>query len=276
VGDNAASLGILLQVVGRIRQLPLSGELLVAASVGEEGVGDLRGMRVLMDRHAGEVDAVIAVDGRLGGVVTQGVGSVRYRIEARGPGGHSWGDFGRPSAVHELARVVARLSRMKVRRRPRTTFNVGVFRGGTSINTIADAAMAEVDLRSTDAKALERLQTQFHDLLKDADMPAGITLHTEQIGSRPVGRISNDHWLPQLAHSALESVNVNGVFIASSTDANIALSRGVPAICFGVYRGSGAHTMRERVDIASLVPGAKALTMLLTQALSTDAAKASD
>jgi acetylornithine deacetylase/succinyl-diaminopimelate desuccinylase-like protein len=266
VGDNSASLGVLLQVLEHLHALPLPAELVVAASVGEEGVGDLRGARALISRWGRRLDGVIAVDGRLSGIVTEGVGSYRYRLRVRAPGGHSWGDFGRPSAVHELARLVARLADLDVPRAPRTTFNVGTFHGGTSVNTIAAEAMAEVDLRSLQQDTLDSLDARFHTLVEDVALPAGAQLDVERIGQRPVGHAPRGHWLIRAAERALDTLGIHAVKIASSTDANIAMAAGIPAICFGVYRGSGAHTLKERVEIDSLVPGAQALALLLSEA----------
>ena len=267
VGDNAASMGCMLHVASQLSSLALPGEVIFAASVGEEGNGNLRGMRELMQRYGQQIDGVIAVDGRLGGVVTQAVGSRRYQIQVRGPGGHSWGDFGRPSAVHELARIVSRLSDVTPPKQPRTTFNVGILRGGNSVNSIAAEASAEVDLRSIDPQALDKLDREFHQGLAEIEVPADVHLDVEEIGARPVGVTPQDNWLAQAAARALRAVDQQPAMISSSTDANIPMAAGLPAVGFGVYRGTGAHTLKERLEIASLATGAQALLLLIAEAL---------
>ncbi len=267
VGDNAAGTGCMLHVASQLSSLALPGEVIFAASVGEEGNGNLRGMRELMQRYGQQLDGVIAVDGRLGGVVTQAVGSRRYQIQVRGPGGHSWGDFGRPSAVHELARIVSRLSDVNLPTQPRTTLNVGILRGGNSVNSIAAEASAEVDLRSIDPLALDELDREFRQGLAEIEVPADVHLDVEKIGARPVGVTPPENWLAQAAARALRAVGQQPAMISSSTDANIPMAAGLPAVGFGVYRGTGAHTLNERIEIASLATGAQALLLLIAEAL---------
>ena len=267
VGDNAAGTGCMLHVASQLSSLTLPGEVIFAASVGEEGNGNLRGMRELMQRYGQKLDGVIAVDGRLGGVVTQAVGSRRYQIQVRGPGGHSWGDFGRPSAVHELARIVSRLSEVNLPKQPRTTLNVGILRGGNSVNSIAAEASAEVDLRSIDPLALDELDREFRQGLAEIEIPADVHLDVEKIGARPVGVTPPENWLAQAAARALRAVGQQPAMISSSTDANIPMAAGLPAVGFGVYRGTGAHTLNERIEIASLATGAQALLLLIAEAL---------
>ncbi len=264
LGDNSASLGVLTATAeaiagGAFSQRP---RLLLAATVGEEGLGDLRGAKALVADVRGEVDAFIAVDGHLGGVVHQGVGSVRYEVRFSGPGGHSWGDFGAPSALHALGDAIHALTRIEVPRLPRSSVNVGVARGGTTVNAIAEEAMCTVDLRSVDAEVLKRLAGDAERRMRSVARRHGVTVEVERVGDRPAASGGNEA-LVAMAERALQSLGVEPQRSASSTDANAAMAVGLPALCFGVYRGGDAHRAGEWIEPASLDEGMVALGALL-------------
>lgn len=257
IGDNCSGLSILLNAARLLKEagLPFPGELIIAASVGEEGLGNLRGVRGLCERFGGELSAVLALDGGLGQVVGGAVGSVRYRISVRGPGGHSWSDFGKPSAIHHLARVASGLAGMETPNAPRTTFNIGVIKGGTSINTIASEAELLLDLRSLDAAALKALEAQAQRITHSIPMPNELVLDMERIGERPSGGLKLTRGWVDIARAAWASLGVQSRVTASSTDANIPLSQGIPASTLGTCRGGRVHTEAEWVEPDSLPLG---------------------
>jgi acetylornithine deacetylase/succinyl-diaminopimelate desuccinylase-like protein len=247
--------------------LPFAGELILAANVGEEGLGDLRGMKALCRQFGDELDGVLVLDSPLGTVVRAGVGSVRYRIAVRGPGGHSWNEFGRPSAVHQLARVAARLTELETPAAPRTTFNVGVIRGGTSVNSIAAEAELLLDLRSVDEKELARLDQQARRVVEREPCPEGLTRVVEEVGRRPAGdaRLTRD-WV-DMGRAVWEALGVPPRVTLSSSDANVPLSLGIPATVLGTHRGGGAHSPGEWLDPNSLPLGLEAWLLAALTAL---------
>ena len=225
-------------------------------------------MRGAMDKLAGKLGASIVLEGMgLSRVVHRGLGSRRFRIEVSAPGGHSWSDFGAASAVHVLVQLAADLTRLKAPAQPRTTFNVGVIGGGTSINTIAQQASLELDLRSEDRATLNAIVAQANAIVERYTTPrwqqAGVTVRTTLIGDRPAGEIADDHPLVQAAFGSLAAVGIQpqANTRTSSTDANIPLSRGIPAVCIGVTDGGNAHRLDEWI-LPELLP--RGLRHLLT------------
>ncbi len=244
-------------------------DIWLVANSGEEGLGDLRGMRAAVDELGEHIGACIVVEGMgLGRVVHRALGSRRYRVTAQAPGGHSWSDFGMASAIHALVQLASDLARMRVAAHPRTTFNIGRFSGGTSINTIAQQADLELDLRSESNEALEALVHQMHNVIRRYQTPrwrqAGVTVAAEMIGDRPSGSIPADHVLVRAAVRALAAANVPGAadLRISSTDANIPLSRGIPAVCVGITEGGNAHRLEEWLAPTLLPRGMQHLLLL--------------
>jgi acetylornithine deacetylase/succinyl-diaminopimelate desuccinylase-like protein len=212
-------------------------------------------MRGVVDRFESHVIGYLVLEGlALGHVYHRAIGVRRYRITAKTAGGHSWADYGQPSAVHELASLVTQLTSIRLPRQPRTTMNVGTFGGGTGINVLASEAKCELDLRSEDPKALLKLVYQVEKLLKDADRE-GVRIMAEVIGERPAGEIPADHPLVELAISCVREQGLDGSLTIGSTDANIPLSRGIPAIVMGITTGGGAHTTHEYIDIEPVEKG---------------------
>jgi di/tripeptidase len=200
----------------------------------------------------------------LGHIYHQGIGVRRLRLTARGEGGHSWLHFGRPSAIHALVGLAAQLARLPVPESPKTTYNIGVISGGTSVNTIAAEASLQLDLRSEDPAHLQALVEQVEALTRAAATP-GIEILSEVIGDRPAGGIPREHPLVQLAASALEAASGRrdkAAFDNGSTDANVPLSRGLPSVCVGLTRGGNAHRCDEYIETEPLETGLKQLVML--------------
>jgi acetylornithine deacetylase/succinyl-diaminopimelate desuccinylase-like protein len=272
LGDNStgvAGLIHLAQVMQR-HDLPNEGDIWFVGNVGEEGLGDLRGIRAAVERLRKQIGAVIALEGcDFGTLHHQAIGVRRYRIQAHTPGGHSWGNFGTPSAIHSLMRLGARIAELQVPRTPRTTFNIGVIEGGTSVNTIAESASLLLDMRSVSAPALADLVTQVDRLVAvaAAEHP-DVQLRVQIVGDRPSGAISRDHPLVQAAVSAYQSVGAPVAYQQSSTDANIPLSLGIPAVCVGLTDGGNAHRHDEFIQPANLGRGLQALLLLALAASS--------
>src|SRR5204863_5135273 len=224
----------------------------------EEGLGDLRGARAVLDAH--RCDAFVAVEGHGRDTLqTAGIGSARLRARFRAPGGHSWADRGAPSAVHALliagAAAVAAAGEAHV--------NVGVVEGGTSINTIAAEAVAEIDLRDADDQALETTRERVVAALRHA-VPDGADLQIEPIGRRPAGSTPPDHPLVEAARAARRAAGLPPAEEnASSTDANAALGKGIPAVCVGLTHGANAHRLDEQVELEPLDAGLAALDHLI-------------
>jgi acetylornithine deacetylase/succinyl-diaminopimelate desuccinylase-like protein len=237
------------------------GSLLFVGTVGEEGEGNLRGVRHLLTagEWAGRVDAFVSLDGPgLERITNAALASRRYRVRCRGAGGHSWGDFGTPNPVHALGRLVARLAAYPVPARPRTTFNVGRIEGGTGVNVIPTEAMIDVDLRSEAEDELKRLDAFFRRAAREsiedeaATRRAGtppLELEVKLIGARPGGETSPKERIVQLAAEATSAVGARPFLDRSSTDSNIPISLGIPAVTLGAGGTSAnTHTLEEWYD----------------------------
>ena len=261
IGDNSLGVAGLLGLVWGLRQrrIVLPGDVWLVANTGEEGLGDLCGMRRVVECFGERVLAYLLLEGMaLGHVYHRALAVRRYRITLRTAGGHSWVDYGKPSAVHELGGLIARLAALPVPTHPRTSLNVGVIEGGTTINTIAAEAHLELDLRSEGARALNDLVSQVETLVHAANRP-DVQAVVECIGQRPAGKISAAHPLVRLAERCLIEQGLRPSLTIGSTDANIPLSLGLPALCLGLSTGGGAHTLNEYVNISPLHQGMEQL-----------------
>jgi tripeptide aminopeptidase len=266
IGDNSVGVAGLLRLAEIYQRcdLPMQGDIWFVANVGEEGLGDLRGMRAVVERLRTRIGGVIVIEGcDFGSLHHQAIGVRRFRIEARGPGGHSWGNFGTPSAIHVLVRLAARLTELQVPVSPRTTFNIGMISGGTSVNTIAHYASMLLDLRSVSSAVLSDLVSEVYRLVEEAtlDQPE-VHLQIIKVGDRPSGAIPREHPLVQAAVAAYQMVGAQISFQQSSTDANIPLSLGIPAICVGLTDGGNAHRTDEYILPTNLGRGMQALLLL--------------
>lgn len=263
IGDNALGVAGLFGVAWMLAEAAAPGDIWLVANVGEEGLGDLHGMRRVIERLGDRVKATIVLEGMaLGHIYHSGIGVRRYRFTAVAEGGHSWLNFGRTSAIHTLLRFGADLTQLTVPAQPKTTFNIGTMTGGTSINTIAREASLDLDLRSETPAALNDLDAQvqaLHRTHQRAAGAAGAQLILECIGDRPSGQLPRDHALVQIAAQALEAAGVTPVFDTGSTDANIPLSQQRPCVCIGLTHGSNAHRPDEYIETGPLAQGLQAL-----------------
>jgi tripeptide aminopeptidase len=226
------------------------------ATVGEEGLGNLCGVSAALDAPPAPVAAFVAVEGNyLGRISTVGVGSVRRRVRVLGPGGHAWEAAESPSAVHALGQLVASIA--AIPRRRGTSVNVGRISGGEGINMRAREAWLELDLRADDPDALAAVTREMEDLLERIDPP--LAVDQDVLGDRPAGHVDPDHPLVRAATEALTEVGTSSASPATSTDANAAHARGIPAIAVGVTRGSGEHTAQEWIETAPIEDGVRAL-----------------
>lgn len=265
IGDNSAGVACLIGMVDLLRNLDLQpeGDIVLVANVGEEGLGNLRGIRAAVDRFASEIGGVIALEGHNLGRVTKGaVGSTRIRITVNGPGGHSWGAFGEPSAIHALAAIIFDISRLQVPVEPKTTYNVGLIDGGVSVNTIAPKASAIVDMRSIDPSSLKRLSDQVEKIVQRWSS-SRISTEIEILGERPAGNQPLETPIVRAAVDTLSSLGFRPEVNASSTDANIPIARGIPAVCIGLTQGEGAHRVDEWIEIEPLGLGLAQLGCLI-------------
>ena len=264
VGDDTRSLAVLL---AWLRAMDAAGirtraDILFVGDVGEEGPGDLRGMRYLFQqgRYKDRISTFITVDSPdMERIATGGVGSKRYRVTFNGPGGHSYGAFGLVNPMYAMADAIARLGRVTVPARPKTTYSASVTGGGTSINSIPNSVWTDFDLRSEAPEELDRLEREFLALVKDAvaaenaarsTRSGAVTADILKIGDRPAGHTDEASELVRLAQAALEAHGFAPKCEASSTDANIPMSLGIPAIKIG-SGGSGGrgHSLEEWIDV---------------------------
>jgi acetylornithine deacetylase/succinyl-diaminopimelate desuccinylase-like protein len=260
IGDDCRGLAVVLAIAKGMNdaRVVTTGRVILVGDVGEEGPGNLRGVRYLLTGpYKGKVDFFISVDGLGLHVTDRAVGSKRYNVKFTGPGGHSYGAFGMPSAIHAMGRAIGNISDVQVPTSPKTTFNVGVVSGGTSVNSIAGEAAMEVDMRSESWQSLEQAETAIRRAI-DAGLAsentrwpksaAKITVKYDTIGIRPIPATPQTDDSP-IVRTALDAAKVLGETAptgASSTDSNVPMSLGIPAITIGGGgKGEGAHALTE-------------------------------
>ena len=264
VGDDTASLVVMMLLAKYCveHKLQPQGGFLFVANAGEEGLGNLKGTRQLFSDYAGRISRFISFDSHLHTINDRCVGSHRYEVEVQTEGGHSFQKFGLPNAIVRLAQIVSTIYQIKVPEKEgcRTTYNVGTISGGTSVNTIAQSAKMLCEYRSEDKECLAYMEQQFADIFAKANTDDVKVLVT-RVGDRPC-----DNADPEKVAALLGKVRpvISGVIgmpistKSASTDCNIPLSLGVPAICMGVYFGGGSHTRQEWVRKDSLTLGLEA------------------
>jgi len=267
IGDNSVSVAAVALVGQALQQLghDLAVDVFVTGNVGEEGLGDLRGMRAVVDALP-QLRGAIAVEGHsLGRITNRAVGSRRLRVTVTGPGGHSWGDAGRPSSIHAVARVVARLDAIELSRDPKTTLNVGLIQGGISVNTIAPDASIVIDMRSTSAEHLAALIARVEREISQENTDH-LSMTTEVVGDRPAGELPGDRGLVPIGIDVLRALGIDATCDASSTDANIPISRGIPSMCIGLTTGGNVHRVDEYIRLRPLATGFAQLLLATLQA----------
>lgn len=271
VGDNSVALAALLELGRDLMPRDLAGDVWLVANVGEEGLGNLRGMREVVARFGNNVTAYLVLEGMaLGHIYHRALPVRRYRITFRTEGGHSWIHAGRTSALHMLVELSGQLLEMRIPRDPRTTLNIGRIAGGRSINSIADSAALEIDLRSESEATLEALEDQLKDVIRRVDV-SDAEIELTLVGSRPGGDLAADHPLVLAALESLSEAGERDAYLEyGSTDASIPLNRGFPAVCVGITKGGEAHTTREYIDIKPMKRGYTAVLNLIETTLSLD------
>jgi tripeptide aminopeptidase len=274
--DNGAGVAAMLAAAAALEhaQIATAADIVLIGNVGEEGEGDLRGMRHIYSDGGEAIGAHIVLDGAgHEAAVTHALGSLRFLVNISGPGGHSWTDAGRPNPIVVLSRAIERFSRTPLSEIPRTTINVGTIEGGTAINAIPEHATARFDLRSTEPEQLIRLEVELHRAVEDAVLAANaaprfdakaLRFAIEKIGDRPAGQLPGDSALLDLLRAVDRHLAIRTEQRVASTDANIPLAMGVPAISIGAGgEGGGIHTFGEWYDARGRDLGLRRLLLLL-------------
>jgi tripeptide aminopeptidase len=278
ITDNGRGLAVLLALAGAIdgQAIALDRPVDFVASTGEEGAGDLRGVKHFFAHAPRRPAAMVALDGAGDHrIIHRALGSRRYRVSFNGPGGHSWAAFGAPNAVHAAAGAVARLAAIPLSSSPRTTLTVGRIGGGISVNSIPDYAWLEIDVRSVADSALERMEREVREAIaaaareenaRRADHAPALTHEVTRIGQRPGGETPAEHPLVAAAAEATRLVGRLPELSIASTDANAPIGLGIPAIAIGAGgRGGDAHAITEWFENAHGTVGvARALTIVVT------------
>jgi len=273
IGDDCRGLAVLLAVIESLNaaHVVTPGTITFVATVGEEGLGDLRGAKALFEEMAGQIDKFVSIDGNGLDIVNVGVGSMRYKVIYQGPGGHSYGNFGIANPIHALGRAIAKISDFEVPASPKTTFNVGRIGGGTSVNSIASEAWMEVDLRSADVGSLKTLDEKLHAAVRSAleeenrrwNYRGRIHVAIETIGNRPGGQTPAQSSIAQTALAVSRSFGFEESLREGSTDANVPMRLNIPAITIGGGgSGSGVHTINEVFDTTDSSQGTERAVLL--------------
>lgn len=264
IGDDTRGLALILALIRTLdaAKFTTPGDILFAGNVGEEGEGDLRGIKFLLKqgRYKDRVTQVLAIDGNESSSITSGgVGSRRYRVTFKGPGGHSYGAFGLVNPAFAMGSAIARFGRLEVPAKPKTTYSVGVVRGGTSVNSIPADVSMDVDLRSEACAELKKIDDAFLAVVREAVAEENRTRSTREgsieadpkvIGERPCGETPPDAPIVQSAAAAIRAFGLTPAFTIGSTDANVPMSMGIPAITIGRGGPGGrAHSPDEWVDV---------------------------
>lgn len=264
IGDDTTNAVAVMEMAGMVIKLglkPKTGILFVLNS-GEEGLGNLKGTRQLMKDFGDKIKRLYAIDGGMKTVVNDAVGSKRYRISVKTEGGHSFGAFGNRNAIYYAAKMIDTFYSLKVPDIGKTTYNVGVIEGGTSVNTIAQNCSMMYEYRSNKKEGLAFMD-RFFDSVIASFQTFGIEVTVEALGDRPCKGDVDPSGLTKIVMEASEKYGYHRTEECGSTDCNIPLSMGIPAVCFGVYEGKGAHTREEWIDVESTRDGMKILSEVL-------------
>ncbi len=260
IGDDCRGLVVMLGVIRALNEAKITtkGTITFVADVGEEGLGDLRGMKELFgETLKGRIDAFISVDGLGSSITNVGVGSYRYKVTFKGPGGHSYGAFGNANPIQAMGRAIAKIDQFEVPDKPKTTFNVGRVSGGTSVNAIPFEAWMEVDMRSSDIGELGKLNEKFKAAMNEAAAEENqrwnnrgpVTVSAELVGLRPAGQTPESSPIVKTALAVNQTLGLSSHLGEGSTDSNVPMNQGIPAITIGGGgTGSGAHSLNESFD----------------------------
>lgn len=272
ISDDSAGLAAMVVLARTLLQssIPFQGSLTLLATVGEEGLGNLRGVKHFFKENGDNVDFFISLDGSdAERLVIRGLASKRIRVILRGPGGHSWGDAGTANPIHAAGDMLSRIHRVRLSSDPKTTLNVGIIQGGTSINAIPAEVALDIDLRSEAKEALQKLDAFLTQVVSETThINPDITSEIRILGERPAGSISPEHLLVQSAIAANRELNLPAKLESGSTDSNIPFSLGIPAITIGVGGKSGKiHTQEEWYDVTDAERGLKRTALLIAELL---------
>ena len=257
IGDDCRGLAMMLGVIQALNDAKVQtpGTITFAADTGEEGLGDLRGTKALFNETLkGQIDKFISVDGTGLSITTTGVGSYRYRATFKGPGGHSFGAFGLGNPIQAMGRAIAKIDAFEVPTKPKTTFNVGRVGGGTSVNAIPFESWMEVDMRSSDKDSLETINSKYKLAVQEAVDEENkrfkgrgpVTVDNAVVGYRPAGSTPADSAIVKTAIAATKLFGAAGDLGEGSTDSNVPMNLGIPAITIGGGgRGTGSHALDE-------------------------------
>jgi len=264
IGDNSLGLAGLLTILKYFceQEIKPAQDIWLVANTAEEGLGNLEGMKAVVGRFKKKPSAYIILEGiGIGNITIRGLSVKRYRFHFEGPGGHSWSDFGSPSAIHGMVRVMNKILNLPVPNICKTSLNIGKISGGKSINSIAPWAEFELDLRSESTADLQQFAELILTTVKTEETNLSITV--ESIGDRPGGFIKENHPLVYKAVAAYKVYEIQATLTSGSTDANIPLSMGIPAICIGLTEGGHSHSTNEYINLSPLAKGISAVIHLL-------------
>lgn len=266
IGDNTINVAALILIIKMFKELDIKPErdILFAFDTGEEGLGNLRGIKKIMKDYGDSTTEVIAVDCSYDSIVSTGVGSKRYSVSIKTEGGHSWAAFGNDNAIFYASRLIQGLYDIKVPKEPKTTYNVGVIKGGTSVNTIAEDVEMLIDLRSIDRDSLEKLDSKFNQLIENMKSDK-ISIDVKVLGERPAGKCSEAAVLIKVISDVRKELGLEAAFSSGSTDANIPMSMGIPAVSFGVAKCYGVHSVKEYISTDSIETGLKHLVEIISR-----------
>ena len=260
IGDNSLAVAALLALPDVLRDEPLPSDVWLVANTREEGLGDLGGIRAVIERLHSRLSHCIVLEGiAYGQIYHSGIAVRRLRISTHTAGGHSWLHYGQPSAIHSLIKIAARITDLHVPATPRTSLNIGLIEGGRSVNSIASDASLTLDMRSEDPHMLAMIERDVRDRCTvETDCAVEIAV----VGDRPGGSIPVTHPLVQWARQAVEATGSVAAYRAGSTDANWPLAQGLPALTIGITTGGNAHRMDEFIDLAPISSGLLQLALL--------------
>lgn len=281
IGDNCTGLRTILQILRSLEEADIQtkGDIWFVGTVGEEGNGDIRGSKHIVKNDP--IDGFIAVDNTdVTRILFGGTGSHRWRVTINGLGGHSWADYGKiPSAIHAMARAIAKFVDLRPAADPKTSWTVGTIKGGTSVNSIAGSCSVDIDMRSTENESLEAIEAQILSKFEEAvaeenaswavkDDSYLLTVTKEMIGNRPAGTRPDDCPVLQVSRSAQKLLGIEmSSYVRSSTDANAPMGAGIPSTCLGTGgRGVHTHNLKEYFEMVDTHLGPQ-LIMLTSLAL---------
>ncbi len=265
LGDNSVGVAAVIALADVLRQFEIRPrrDIWFLANSREEGLGDLGGIRAFYESHGDRLGLAIVLEGlSLGRIFHQGIAVRRLNITCYADGGHSWQHFGRPSAIHHLLTLGAQVVQLEVPAAPRTTFNVGLIKGGQSVNSLASEACFYLDMRSESPETLADLEGRVRAIVDEHAQSEGIRTSIEVVGDRPAGRLDPRHELVRGAAAAINAVGIEGRYETGSTDANLLLAKGLPAVTLGLTAGGNAHRLDEYIDSGPLLQGMRQLILL--------------